>query len=39
VFPPSIRTDPKFIAASKACANLLVRPGAGGTGTSTTASA
>jgi hypothetical protein len=32
VFPASIRSDPKFVTASQACASLLVRPrpGAGG---------
>jgi hypothetical protein len=28
VFPASIRTNKKFVAASRACANLLVAPGA-----------
>jgi hypothetical protein len=39
VFPASIRTNPKFVAASKACASLLVRPrSAPSGGTSTTSS-
>jgi hypothetical protein len=41
VLPASIRTNPKFLSASKACANLLVRPGAGAappSGTGSTAS-
>jgi len=32
VFPASIRTNKQFLSASKSCANLLVRPGAGGAG-------
>jgi hypothetical protein len=37
VFPSSIRSNPKFQAASKACQNLLVRPRPVGARTTTTA--
>jgi hypothetical protein len=32
IFPANIRTNPKFVTASKACQSILVPPGGGGSG-------